>query len=110
MGWMSAYGRKRTSATPKIEASDVEPAARSGRERLPIAESRDFQGEGSAQAFRSVRTSASHTGPCHRSEEHTSELQSRPHPVCRLLLEKKKKKQKKKTHKKEDEKQQEIMK
>src|SRR5690554_7113816 len=27
----------------------------------------------------------------YRSEEHTSELQSRPHLVCRLLLEKKKK-------------------
>src|SRR6266699_1132210 len=41
-----------------------------------------------------------------RSEEHTSELQSRPHLVCRLLLEKKKKNennymdQKKKTKKK----------
>ena len=31
----------------------------------------------------------------HRSEEHTSELQSRGHLVCRLLLEKKKKKIKK---------------
>src|SRR5687768_17950960 len=30
---------------------------------------------------------------CRRSEEHTSELQSRLHLVCRLLLEKKKKKQ-----------------
>src|SRR3989442_4089049 len=30
--------------------------------------------------------------PQPRSEEHTSELQSRPHLVCRLLLEKKKKK------------------
>src|SRR2546422_5045938 len=29
--------------------------------------------------------------PDHRSEEHTSELQSRLHLVCRLLLEKKKK-------------------
>src|SRR3989442_6988014 len=29
--------------------------------------------------------------PQNRSEEHTSELQSRPHLVCRLLLEKKKK-------------------
>src|SRR3989442_6274716 len=29
----------------------------------------------------------------HRSEEHTSELQSRPHLVCRLLLEKKKRSQ-----------------
>src|SRR5215813_177054 len=28
--------------------------------------------------------------PSGRSEEHTSELQSRPHLVCRLLLEKKK--------------------
>src|SRR3989442_1902563 len=28
--------------------------------------------------------------PARRSEEHTSELQSRPHLVCRLLLEKKK--------------------
>src|SRR3989442_15497030 len=34
--------------------------------------------------------------PSGRSEEHTSELQSRPHLVCRLLLEKKKKKNKRK--------------
>src|SRR5687768_18170696 len=33
-----------------------------------------------------------------RSEEHTSELQSRLHLVCRLLLEKKKKKIKKETN------------
>src|SRR5690554_7055272 len=33
-------------------------------------------------------------GQVDRSEEHTSELQSRPHLVCRLLLEKKKKKHK----------------
>src|SRR5690349_21991406 len=33
-----------------------------------------------------------------RSEEHTSELQSRRDLVCRLLLEKKKKKKKKKTN------------
>src|SRR2546422_5168379 len=32
-------------------------------------------------------------GESSRSEEHTSELQSRLHLVCRLLLEKKKKKQ-----------------
>src|SRR5439155_2443895 len=32
--------------------------------------------------------------PDERSEEHTSELQSRGHLVCRLLLEKKKKKRK----------------
>src|SRR5437660_5430984 len=33
-----------------------------------------------------------------RSEEHTSELQSRGHLVCRLLLEKKKKRKKHKTN------------
>src|SRR5690625_6672509 len=33
-------------------------------------------------------------GDCFRSEEHTSELQSRGHLVCRLLLEKKKKQKK----------------
>src|SRR2546422_3423209 len=32
------------------------------------------------------------SGILHRSEEHTSELQSRLHLVCRLLLEKKKRK------------------
>src|SRR3989442_7554568 len=32
-------------------------------------------------------------GALKRSEEHTSELQSRPHLVCRLLLEKKKSQQ-----------------
>src|SRR5262245_64512408 len=34
----------------------------------------------------------------HRSEEHTSELQSLRHLVCRLLLEKKKKQKKKHKH------------
>src|SRR2546422_5854255 len=41
-------------------------------------------------------SSAPMSAPC-RSEEHTSELQSRLHLVCRLLLEKKKKNTK--THK-----------
>src|SRR5437899_9494989 len=36
-------------------------------------------------------------GQAQRSEEHTSELQSLRHLVCRLLLEKKKKKNKQKT-------------
>src|SRR2546429_2637698 len=38
------------------------------------------------------RYGASVSGTSYRSEEHTSELQSRLHLVCRLLLEKKKKK------------------
>src|SRR3989442_9231500 len=40
------------------------------------------------------RTALRNGNPHPRSEEHTSELQSRPHLVCRLLLEKKKKKKK----------------
>src|SRR5690554_4195961 len=48
------------------------------------------QGSGQALTFGSIfETSYGFVG---RSEEHTSELQSRPHLVCRLLLEKKKKK------------------
>src|SRR5690348_17559134 len=43
------------------------------------------------------RRAAQHHEPA-RSEEHTSELQSPVHLVCRLLLEKKKKKQNNKQH------------
>src|SRR5438874_4751118 len=68
--------------------------------------------------FRSHASGSDHAGPGNRgpecrhvpdprSEEHTSELQSRRDLVCRLLLEKKKKKDKKKqrveTHRKEEE-------
>src|SRR5690348_17578914 len=56
-----------------------------------------------AQQFRAGRSGAVDQDPLtlapRRSEEHTSELQSPVHLVCRLLLEKKKKK-KKLTHKK----------
>src|SRR5258708_36305199 len=45
-----------------------------------------------APAGRSRAPAAPPPGPgCNRSEEHTSELQSPDHLVCRLLLEKKKK-------------------
>src|SRR5437660_7567407 len=44
-----------------------------------------------------------------RSEEHTSELQSRGHLVCRLLLEKKKKKKKKHKNKKKKQKNIEVI-
>src|SRR5687768_17706407 len=47
--------------------------------------------------FSERRTVSAADGSFRRSEEHTSELQSRLHLVCRLLLEKKKKK-KNKTH------------
>src|SRR5690349_22743123 len=47
-----------------------------------------------------LRGQVDHGGLAHaRSEEHTSELQSRRDLVCRLLLEKKKKKKETKYHK-----------
>ena len=50
---------------------------------------------------KTVRTSETKRGNLKaRSEEHTSELQSRSDLVCRLLLEKKKKEKKKKKNKK----------
>src|SRR5215510_15410693 len=45
-----------------------------------------------APAPRPPRPPCRHAGAPFRSEEHTYELQSRGHLVCRLLLEKKKKK------------------
>src|SRR2546422_6086872 len=53
-------------------------------------------GEQDGQAFIAMefldgKTIAMNACPSCRSEEHTSELQSRLHLVCRLLLEKKKK-------------------
>src|SRR5690554_7757304 len=47
-----------------------------------------LQGLGVIARAKNMSQLARNTG---RSEEHTSELQSRPHLVCRLLLEKKKK-------------------
>src|SRR5689334_24853520 len=45
---------------------------------------------GSESAVETVRRDAQGAGDDERSEEHTSELQSQFHLVCRLLLEKKK--------------------
>src|SRR5688572_31765505 len=51
----------------------------------------DARGPPGSPQPRTARSSV----PLHRSEEHTSELQSQSNLVCRLLLEKKKKKKKK---------------
>src|SRR3990172_9872589 len=52
-----------------------------------------FRSSSGAYPQKSDNGSASPNNGC-RSEEHTSELQSRLHLVCRLLLEKKKQKKK----------------
>src|SRR5436305_9256955 len=48
-------------------------------------------GPGSGDRLRPAAATTEGRAGALRSEEHTSELQSRPHLVCRLLLEKKKK-------------------
>src|SRR5947209_13879860 len=62
------------------------PLRRGGRPRLQRACRREGPPRRSRRRRRGCATSI-------RSEEHTSELQSRQYLVCRLLLEKKKKKQ-----------------
>src|SRR5690349_24458610 len=52
------------------------------------------------RTFTSLTLPIKHLSKTDRSEEHTSELQSRRDLVCRLLLEKKKKTKKKKNNKK----------
>src|SRR3712207_7432954 len=57
-----------------------------------IAHLREMRDEMSPAEFRrAMQRTLEHLPPNQRSEEHTSELQSRQYLVCRLLLEKKKK-------------------
>src|SRR2546422_3811634 len=64
-------------------------------QRTTLAQGRDVQGriEHLNVPISLNVTGGNIQGDGDRSEEHTSELQSRLHLVCRLLLEKKKKKQ-----------------
>src|SRR3989442_7501921 len=73
------------TATTEIYTLSLHDALPISRRR-PRADPRDRRERGR----RGRRHAAAGDGEL-RSEEHTSELQSRPHLVCRLLLEKKKK-------------------
>src|SRR2546422_2709241 len=67
-----------------IRIIPVAPMLRSGDRRISGAGIADTPDDGRNHLH------AGHRRVSHRSEEHTSELQSRLHLVCRLLLEKKK--------------------
>src|SRR3712207_7220771 len=60
---------------------------------VPVLPAAPLRGRGPLPALRElpVRRGRARPAPLVRSEEHTSELQSRQYLVCRLLLEKKKK-------------------
>src|SRR3712207_7780431 len=74
-------------AAERVEDDEV----RAGRDALAVADVADVlpeRGAGAGDDAGDVRAVAA--GVLGRSEEHTSELQSRQYLVCRLLLEKKK--------------------
>src|SRR5215813_7225149 len=85
-----------TEAASARQDGRDEKRAGAGVGRKPMADSIRRARPGGAPSRGSccamTRRSASTRSRSARSEEHTSELQSRPHLVCRLLLEKKKKK------------------
>src|SRR5207253_4860591 len=89
---LSLNAQPRTSPTvPTLSAAQIVEktvAARGGLQAWRAVETMTLAGKmgagGNQRAALSVRI------PGTRSEEHTSELQSRGHLVCRLLLEKKK--------------------
>src|SRR5258708_21160221 len=71
---------------------DVAQGHVAGR-RLSAAEAQAFLNSGEQEQFELTGERGNRTAlvPRYRSEEHTSELQSPDHLVCRLLLEKKNK-------------------
>src|SRR2546422_3736422 len=93
---------KPPSGSPLSESNPADTSSRSGGHPSRAAStaarrSRAYTCRGSPGGRGTLNTlptprSSSAPVPRTRSEEHTSELQSRLHLVCRLLLEKKKKK------------------
>src|SRR5438552_13917252 len=75
------------------DALPISAGLRDDRSADPGLAGGPIRGRGGRRGGRANRTSGQARI---RSEEHTSELQSPDHLVCRLLLEKKKKKKKKK--------------
>src|SRR5215813_14062522 len=76
-------------AAPSARPPPTKPR-NSGSCPLPPPTSSPTLPAGRCDRTTAVAPSTSRSRPCDRSEEHTSELQSRPHLVCRLLLEEKK--------------------
>src|SRR3712207_8679808 len=74
----------------KLISSGTAPARKLNRARILLKADVGEHAEGEALIDKEIAQMVE-TSPAHsRSEEHTSELQSRQYLVCRLLLEKKK--------------------
>src|SRR2546422_6934428 len=88
--------RNLSAAAPLDEARIYGPVGldigTDGAEQVALSVIAEILAVRSGRRARSLRERAAPIhAPADRSEEHTSELQSRLHLVCRLLLEKKKK-------------------
>src|SRR5690554_494876 len=82
-----AFDEKREKSTTKPQQGHFQKAGTTPKAKL--VEFKDFENEFKLGDVVSVDIIEEDTFVDVRSEEHTSELQSRPHLVCRLLLEKK---------------------
>src|SRR5699024_11741455 len=83
------------AASKRLSALSISVSVTSGRYHCRVMSNSSARRFSQAKSARSrwPATMASSTSWTERSEEHTSELQSRFDLVCRLLLEKKKKKE-----------------
>src|SRR5438309_2731124 len=85
-------------ATARMTSARTESSSMTSRRRSSRSIMTPVNGSskiaGTVWTTASVPRAISECVACRRSEEHTSELQSQFHLVCRLLLEKKKKKKK----------------
>src|SRR5437899_9320727 len=87
-------GNLETPASARRSPSDLSRAAASSPCIIAVMRSASASAWGTGLSFKSCVIIDADAWLIERSEEHTSELQSLRHLVCRLLLEKKKKKQK----------------
>src|SRR5690625_5527007 len=98
-GAIQDYGRGLVIGTPTFGKGTVQSLIPLSSGQLKITESKFYRVSGESTQHRGVvpdlelpsMVNVNLVGEGTRSEEHTSELQSRGHLVCRLLLEKKKK-------------------
>src|SRR5690625_5373028 len=80
-----------SSATQQLPLTTDAGAAAAWIDTLETEPTAYSQGSNMDRPLTTLLTALTETRRDDRSEEHTSELQSRGHLVCRLLLEKKKK-------------------
>src|SRR3989442_8862346 len=83
--YTTLFRSEREAAYPCVATALLEALVIEAVDRDAEKEEQRHQGDARQDRIQAVAAEQ-------RSEEHTSELQSRPHLVCRLLLEKKKNK------------------